>query len=165
MSSFVISRTDYAKAAGFIAGIASAKYCGSPALFLYDYSRGRRYTAADFFPAFEWLYNLNLKSVCLQYEDSPEEWEEPADVENVRAVFNEWRTKTETAYYMKPAQVVHGIAEFKRFCASILYQIEDPECERLAKGFVYRLCFALNDVTERLSGQELESWGAFEIDL
>ena len=156
MSSFVIEKRDYVNACGFCAGLVDAQRCGSPALHLYDYSRGRRYTAEDFLPAAAWLYRLNAESVALQYHDSEPE----TDPNDYRANFNYYRTLAKNMYYFHPDKLRAACDKLRNFFESALYQTEDEERERQMKGFLYRLYFAVENACFR---GECETWGSFDL--
>ena len=161
MSSYVISKQEFARVGGFCAGLASASYCGSPALWLYDYSRGRVYRPEDYKPAFDWLYRLNAESVMKQYDDAEPE----TDPESYLADFNEYRRKAKDLYDWHPEKLRDAAAMLRRFVGCLLYQVEDPECEAKVKGFIYRLYIAVMNTVERRAGLDGEGgWGSFELE-
>lgn len=159
MSSYVISKEDYSRAAGFCAGLADAKYLGEPALWMWHYGENRVYTARDYLPAFHWLYRLNARSVMLQYgDDEPEN-----DPDEYRAEYEAARKKAFDMYTFHPQKLNKACDNFAGFIHCMLYQTEDPECERQMKGFVYRLYFAVENARRRRQGIETD-WGVFSLD-
>jgi len=156
MSSYVIDKRSYARAAGMIAGFCDCKRAGLPVIYLWDYSRGRRYTGDDFKPAFDWLYHLNAKSVQLQYGDKEPE----NDTNSYNDDFLEYRLIGRKLYMFHGDKVQDAVAQLRDFFGSMLYQTEDEECERNMKGFIYRLYFELAKLPRRDS--EARSWGSFE---
>lgn len=161
MSSFVISKKEYIRVAGFLAGLADSLYCGEPALRLWDYSRNRVYTPDDYYKAFVWLHHLNAKSVQLQYKDDEME----TDPDNYLGEFAVYKSKASSMYNYKRQNLPLQVARINLFLNSVLYQIEDQECERQAKGFIYRLMFQLERTVSRrvYKEEELDSWSSFEL--
>ena len=69
MSSFVISKKEYIKAAGIVAGIAEAQRD----FWLFDYEAQRNSTPEDYYNRFAECYTMNALSVQEQYgDDKPE---------------------------------------------------------------------------------------------
>ena len=161
MSCFVIDKKSYIQAAGFVAGLADCSYCRESAVFLYDYSRQRRYTPEDFRLAFDWLYRLNVKSVRGSHRNSKLE----PDSNEYLPEFRQCRKKGLEIYSFKPDELQKQVARLNNFLQSVIYQLDDPECERQAKGFIYRLMFALSrTVSNRVyDDEEIDTWGEFEI--
>ena len=162
MSSFVIDKKSYITAGGFIAGLTEIPG-HSEALFLYNYSEGRQYTAEDFRLAFDWLYRLNLKSVQLQYPD----WKQEYNKDEFKDEFNDAKKMARDIYRYNPGEFRRQVDRLNLFFSSILYQIEDQGCEQKAKGFIYRLNFALNASVRCRCYEddftELDSYGEFAI--
>lgn len=165
MSSFVMDKKQFIKAAGFCAGLADCKsFFNESVLRLWNYSNGAIYTGEDFYNAFVWLFNLNALSVQRQYNDS-----EPCKDTNKYIVeFNEYRKKTSRYYQTggieERKKLVNAIYQFHEFCNCLLYQVEDPDCEMKIKGFIYRLEHELMGILEKLSGLDVETWGDFEME-
>ena len=71
MSSFVISKQEYIKAGGFFAGLAEQKnYYREPVIYWWDSTKGGLLDAEDYYKAFASLYEMNARSVMLQYGES-----------------------------------------------------------------------------------------------
>lgn len=70
MSSFVISKQEYIKAGGFFAGLAEQlNYYREPVIYWWDSAKGALLNAEDYYKAFASLYEMNARSVMLQYGD------------------------------------------------------------------------------------------------
>ena len=162
MSSFVINKKSYVRACGILAGLAELKESrfNEPVLRLWNYKLNRPYNAEDFKQSAAWLYHLNAVSVQKQYHDD----QAAHDPESYNADFAEYMAKAKKAYHDPDAAKLERIVnELHHFFRSVLYQVEDAECERALKGFCYRLFFELQGVTAKKSGFDPESWGDFEI--
>jgi len=74
MSSFVVSKSEYIKAAGFVAGLAEAskQYSKYP-MWVFDHESNRNSTADDYKRNFAAMYKLNALSVQEQYDDDKPE--------------------------------------------------------------------------------------------
>lgn len=124
MSSFVISKENYIKAAGIVAGIAEVTD-----MFVFDYQKGRKMTAADFYDKFTQLFEMNALSV-------QEEWgeEEPEQDNNTyMPVWNKaLQAGKQKAYHGDLLQITLGLIDF---FSSIVYQIEKPAYMWNARSF------------------------------
>ena len=161
MSSFVIEKRQFARVGGFCAGLAECSDCGSPALWVYDFSRGRVYRPEDYKPAFDWLFRLNAESVQKQYHDDDPE----TDAESYQADFNEYRRKARDMWHFHPDKLPGAAAAVRSFFSCLFYQVEDPDCDAKIKGFVYRLYFAIMQTVERRTGaDEACGWSDFTLD-
>ena len=71
MSSFVINKQEYIKAGGFFAGLAEQlNYYREPVIYWWDSAKGDVLDAEDYYKAFASLYEMNARSVMLQYGES-----------------------------------------------------------------------------------------------
>lgn len=134
MSSFVISKQEYVKAAGLCAGILTNVFGGYKADSISKYWYDR--TLQEFVK----LYNLNEKSVAEQYGD-----DEPTPVvatEHDEALFAEYAAKAVAMSHAKQVLLVQNLYSFFR---SSLYQIEDEECETKAMRIIYTYEEAIRD--------------------
>lgn len=162
MSSFVINKQSYVRACGIMAGLADLKESrfNEPVLRLWNYKLHRPYNADDFYKTAAWLYHLNAVSVQKQYHDS----EAAHDGEEYESDFVAYMSKAKRAYFDPDSEALENIVnELHHFFRSVLYQVEDAECDKALKGFCYRLFFELQGVTAKKSGFDPESWGDFEI--
>lgn len=117
MSSFVILKENYVKAAGLVAGIAKVKD-----LFIYDYQNGRKMTETDFYNSFIECYDMNKLSVVEQYHDPEMAGREPSDKE-LASVFKEYMQKGVSCMmsYSKSKDMIMHLRNFFQ-CAE--YQTE-----------------------------------------
>lgn len=90
MSSFVISKQEYIKAGGFFAGLAEQlNYYREPVIFWWDSTKDGLLDAEDYYKAFASLYEMNARSVMLQYGDRRAESDEAdyrKDFEHYRSI-------------------------------------------------------------------------------
>lgn len=150
MSSFVIDKKEYIKAAGIVAGVASA----SRDFWVYDYVEHHNSTAEDFYNRFCDVYRLNALSVQEQYNDPEPE----ADTNSYKAVFNQYM-KYGRQYYFKGMKT--ALIELKDFFRSAIYQIENEEYARKTELYFSRIIDALID---KCFPHECRSWGTLELD-
>lgn len=169
MSSFVISKKEYVKAAGFMAALAEQKdHYREPIIFWYSYGTGRILTATDYYNAFIKIYNLNAKSVQLQYND-----EKPAeDSCEYTDEFDEMRVETAKLYQQATIwgsseakqQLTNSIFEFSLFARSINYQIEDRKIADKVNKFMNKCqMFLLNFLATGISKYDGDSWSTFNL--
>ena len=87
MSSFVISKSEYIKAAGLIAGLAEASSKSHANRFwLYNFKDNRNYTTDDYYKTFCKCFEYNALSVQQQYKDEQPE----LDDNEYKDVFKEY---------------------------------------------------------------------------
>ncbi len=68
MSSFTINKKEYIQAGGFFAGLADQlTYNREPVIYWWDSAKGDLLDAEDYYKAFASLYEMNSRSVMLQY--------------------------------------------------------------------------------------------------
>ena len=165
MSSFVMDKKQFIKAAGLCAGLADCQNVFGPVLRLWNYSESRVYLPEDYYKAFVWLYRLNAISVQKQYNDI----EIDNDPEDYKELFNEYKAKAKRRYMSGSAgdreTLINAIWTFKNFVDCLLYQVEDPECETKIKGFVYRLEHMLLGILQKLYGIKQDHGWECDIDL
>lgn len=147
MSSFIINKEDYIKAAGLSAGIAKATN-----VYLYDEKNHREMTTADYYSKFSEIFEMNSLSVQEQYND--------------KESYNDYKDYANTfdRYYKKGLKVsmttrdIEAVAELNFFFRSVLYQIEKPAYYYQAKNFLDTLVIKL---FEKVHPVESENWGSF----
>ena len=115
MSSFVVGKEYYVKAAGVVAGIAEAKD-----LFLYDYKNGRRYDKKGFYNRFVEFYTMNALSVQEQYGDAEPE----ADDADYMKEFNRAYLAGRNAAFLDPKKLKSFIYTLENFFDCSMYQTE-----------------------------------------
>ena len=163
MSSFVISKKEYVKAAGFIAGIAEADLNRHEhIIYLWNRKDGRVYTKEDYIKSFTQCYVNNAVSVQNQYGDKTAE----SDTATYSEYFNVFYKKGQNLwksykYNCDKSAFIKAICEFQRFTQCVNYQIEDEKLGFLTMSF-------LNEITSKLleivgDAEDLQSWGTFEI--
>ena len=114
MSSFVVNKSEYIKAAGIVAGIAAAR-----SLWIWDYEKHRNMMPEDYHRVFSECYTMNALSVQEQYHDT-----EPAtDSRDYMALFKEYMQKAKAAT-MRPDRLRENILDLHSFFGCAEYQTE-----------------------------------------
>jgi hypothetical protein len=146
MSSFVISKKEYIKAAGLVCGVAScSKYGGSPVF------------CANVKKQFEHIYNLNVYSWCEQYDEDITE-----DTCDYESVFNDYKELGRRIYMgcvnnMSLDKLRYSLIQFFR---SATYQIENEDANMEAASYFYTCIETLfESQTENVNG----FWGSIDI--
>ena len=157
MSSFVISKVEYVKAAGFVAGLMSAYDHGSEALWMWDPELGRAMTEKDVYDRFVECFRMNAQSVYDQY--SPRHPDETLCVDNeaYRAEFTEYRKKGQNVAYDE-TRLLECVQNLRDFFQSALYQTEDEESNDKMDRFFNRILVTL---LPKLYPHEVSCWGEF----
>lgn len=151
MSSFVIDKREYMKAAGIMHGIASS--AKSPWEYFTENVKAR----------FTRLYELNKKSVCEQYKRPFEGLDEC----EYQEVFNEYSSMAQTVWSADPSDM-ESFRKRKKICAQLIYffscvdyQIEDQEMIKEAHSIMF-VCLDSYLVKPDRSLVE-DSWGMINI--
>lgn len=146
MSSFVISKKEFVKAAGLVCGVAScSKYGGSPTF------------CANVKKQFEHIYKLNVYSWCEQYEEDVEK-----DTCDYESVFNDYKELGRRIYMgleskMSLDMLRHSLI---KFFGSITYQIENEDANMEAASYLFTCVEMLyQDKTDDVEG----FWGSIDI--
>lgn len=170
MSSFVIAKGEYAKAAGFLAAIIEAKnYYREPVMSLWNKTQGRRYTADDVRRDFSNLYRINAAAVAAQYGDrEPENDTTTHDAEFLAAkargaaLMHKGYTMEQQTARRELQRATYGCIMFFR---SAMYQIEGEQYERRALRILNKYFRGLYEVLRKLDGvtdEDCRSWGSFD---
>ncbi len=150
MSSYVIGKQEYIKAAGLISGLAEGLE-----LWVYSFENGRNMIPDDYYEKFSEIYTMNALSVQEQYRDkSPE-----TDSNDYRKDFEIYR-KSGYSIAVTREGLKEAIAEIYSFFSSISYQIEKEAYMFKADMFLNRVLIKL--MKELWKGYEPESWGTLE---
>ena len=160
MSSFVIGKSEYAKVAGLVAGIVTARnQRKDSAVWIFDYEKGHNMDADGYRDRFARCYEANVESVCKQYDDDPAEY---GDDGTYDAEFNEF-FMIGKHYAFDRGVLPKIIQEIRFFSRSVSYQIEDYALNQIVMEWfntVLVSLFALLD--ER--GNDHDSWGSFSLE-
>lgn len=155
MSSFIISKKDYIKAAGIVAGISEALK-----LWVFDYEEGRNSTAQDYYKQFERFYTMNALSVLEQYGD---EVGAPAtDSNTYKADFEAYRKIGKSAGYTREG-LKEIVAELQNFFSSAEYQTENDSYNNQMIFYFDKLLVELYKQAFLYGNRDAKSWGSFEI--
>lgn len=147
MSSFIIKKVEYIKAAGLMYGIEDAKF------------RKHNYFLQHVRYYFCNCYALNVKSVNLQYDDN-----NAVDDEEYMDVFEEYKAKGRKIANCEGCGDVKNLGELRKrltmFFQSVLYQIEDEDCAEYVSWVAF-MCI------KKLCETEIEDiegwWGEIEL--
>ena len=172
MSSFVIAKSDYIRAAAFLAAAAGHQdYYGDPVLSLWNARAGRRYTAEDIQRDFTRLYEINAADVAEQYRNAtrctdPESYSEEFAATKAAAaqLLNRGYTLERDTERKQLQRVTYGLIEFLN---SARYQIEGEENTRRALRIMnkyYRGLYALLQKLDNVSHDDTQAyWGSFSL--
>ena len=156
MSSFVIGKAEYIKAAGVIAGIAEEEESNPvPRFYVYDYQRGRKMTGADFYDAFCECFQMNAISVSEQYKDN----EIYTDSDYYLGLY-ERAKKAGKAAARDPEKLKRTVYDLADFLQSAEYQTEK-------EAYFFKMKMIFNEILVQLFGllwpHECECWGEFTV--
>ncbi len=170
MSSFVIAKREYVKAAGFLAAVVDCEnYYREPALRLWHKREQRLYTAADVWRDMCRLFEINAAAVAKQYGDESRE-ADPSDYEvEFAATFEAGKQLLNKGYRLhnsgmvrETQRVIYCVIQFFK---SALYQIEDEENHRRALRIMNKYFRGLYDVLQALDyicNDDCDCWGRFD---
>lgn len=170
MSSFVIAKEEYIKAAGFMAAIAATQnHFGGPVLRLWNSKERRLYTDEDFRRDARRLYEINVKAVAEQYRDDEPE----TDPDDYAAAFD--AAKRQGAELMRKGYQLENMRQHNHlqraiystinFFDSARCQIEGDEYTRRALMVMNKYYRGMYDILRKLDhipSEDINSWGRFE---
>lgn len=168
MSSFIINREQYIKAAGFYAGIATTltRYY-EPCIYWYSHSEHRLFESNDYYDAFNKIYEYNCMSVCSQYYE-PIPSQEIAD-DKAQQLFDGYR-KIGAALWRKailgdPLPFKNAVNTFNNFCRCVRYQIDDINLWEKADKFLSKAQYLLFELYMQCDHlKEPDGWAEFALD-
>ena len=167
MSSFVISKVEFMKAAAFCAALAEEKDCYREQLLRMWNSRDNKVMdEKDFIEAFTVLYKYNALSVQKQYHDKEAENDTKKYVKEIAETKKATKQMILDWHMERNHSIELAIYKFQSFSQSILYQIEDPEYSAKTQFFLAKLQIHLFKVLRNFNGideEEVTSWGDFNI--
>lgn len=160
MSSFVIGKEEYVKAAGIIAGIVDASNRGISECFVFDYQRDRRMTEKDFYDCFVELFQMNALSVHEYYGPRHPEDELYTDSNDYQKTFKEFQ-KIGRAAALDPGKLQRIIFNLRDFFRSAQYQTME------SNAYFFKMKMIFDNILVSLMGliypHECECWGSFEV--
>lgn len=148
MSSFVIDKKEYMKAAGLVTGSFGEGFSSKREyLSSYWYDRAVR--------QFYKLYVLNVESCNLQYCDT--ETPEPLN-DSDKELYEQYRQKAIeiSKNEMERRKLIFNLNHFFR---SVSYQIEDKDCEMQAANIIYRY---LSSMISSMKFDDDSWWGSIK---
>lgn len=152
MSSFVINKKEYIKAAGAVAGLADVHE-----IWYFSYETQRNMNADDYYNKFVECFEMNALSVQEQYKDK-DVWTDSNDYKaEFKKAFN--YSKFATMDYRKEQELVF---ELLQFFSSAEYQTEKESYYYKMKMFFNQILVSLFKAVF-MKGYESESWGSFNI--
>ena len=161
MSSFVIDKAAYMKAAGAVAGVVDAyKTCHWREIFIYDYEAGHRMEAEDFRRRFARCFEMNCISVQEQYHER-EPFADPAD--HMDAFRAGYAIGNKAAY--NGTEMKELIFNLQRFFDSCLYQVEKYAYLFDMKAFFYEIICSLLKSTDYDENRTNKAYDMFEAGL
>lgn len=146
MSSFIISKKEYIKAAGLVCGVVScSKYGGNP-VFCTNAKK-----------QFEHIYNLNVYSYEEQYDEDIEK-----DTCDYESVFNDYKELGRRIYMGLESKMSLDTLRYSliNFFRSATYQIENEDANMEAASYLFTCVEMLyQDKTDGVDG----FWGSVDI--
>ena len=145
MSSFVISKKEYIKAAGLVCGVASCSKYGSSVF------------CANVKKQFEHIYKLNVYSWCEQYDEDVEK-----DTCDYESVFSDYKELGRRIYMGLESKMSLDTLRYSliSFFRSITYQIENEDANMEAASYLFACVEMLyQDKTDGVDG----FWGSIDI--
>lgn len=169
MSSFVISKKEYVKAAGFIAALAreTNRYC-EPIIYWYSYEKGGLKEAEDFYNDFVELYKANAESVLLQYNDKEAETDNTdyrEEFENMmKATHRLYMYATKLCTPTSRQALINSIYEFNLFARSVNYQVEDRLLSNFCNHYLDKCQkYLMQILSQELNHYDGNSWSCFNL--
>lgn len=162
MSSFVISKVEYIKAAGFVAGIVkeSKTVHFTANIRLWDAEQQREMNTRDIHAAFEKCYELNAANVYEYYSPNHPDEELATDSDAYNYEFTQYMTIGRKMYH-NPEKLRKAIFNLRDFFGSACYQTaENDEYYNRMESFLNRILVA---VMGPLYPHECECWGKFNV--
>lgn len=157
MSSFVIDKVEYVKAAGAIAGIFEVKKRRGD-MWLFDYHNGKRINnAADLRELFEGFYYMNHCSVEEQYNEPHTE----GDGQKYEKEFQIYRKKGINAAICSRDYFQKIMVKLNCFFQGALYQVENEEYNTAMRKVFYTI---LSDLLEFYFPTNFEGWSRFDLE-
>lgn len=166
MSSYVISKSEYMKAAGFCAALAEHKHIYYEPLRIWDPEAGKVATAAEFKKYFSHLFKLNAAAYAYRYNET-DIFDDP---DNYDDAFEAARAATKSAInasYRGDNKINVLIFGFYHFSHSILYQMDEKRAEKLAAEFLRYVCAELLQIMGKFANIHIDPanfWGCFPTD-
>jgi hypothetical protein len=152
MSSFVIGKQEYIKAAGLVAGLAKTLE-----IWNYNPETGFNSTPQDYYNKFVKFFEMNALSVAEQYHETAPY----TDSNEYNDLFKKYQKAGETIGITREG-LKEAVAELEQFFSSASYQTE-------YEPYMYAMDFYFNNLLVALYKKaypiEAESWGEFKIKM
>lgn len=170
MSSFVIDKKEYTKAAGFLAAVIETKnYYREPVVYLWNKRERRPYEAEDVRRDLQRVYTINAAAVAEQYHDAQREQDsadylaefEAAKAAGIQLMRRGYALGNPDAV-KDLRRAVYGVISFLH---SARYQIEGEDYEKRFFRIVNKYYRGLYAVLQKLDGftsDEIGCWGSFD---
>lgn len=159
MSSYIIDKKEFIKAAGLVAGLAETLGGRVDRIWIYDYETGRNSTAEDYYRKFVACYKMNALSVIEQYRG--DEVGAPAnDTNEYKKEFKEYQQYGKSIGYTRE-NLKEVVLELRQFFHSALYQTENDNFNQQMRYYFQQIIDEL--IPYALPGYETKSWGGLEI--
>jgi hypothetical protein len=153
MSSFVIDKKEFVKAAGIVSGIA---YYAGDRFYMWDAEKNRKMDGEAIYEKFCECYRLNAESVAWQYRDEKPESDNGRYAQELADGFLIGKRIASDN-----GKLAKMIAKLQAFFSSVRYQIEEPKAEAKVTAF-------LNEVIAKLVGtlryDQDSNWGELDLD-
>jgi hypothetical protein len=155
MSSFVISKSEYVKAAGVVSGIADATKNRCRKFAIYGYQERRWMNEKDYYNRFVECFEMNAISVSEQYHDDTVY----TDSNEYMKEFREYQMIGKSAV-MRPDKLREIIFELKQFFSGAQYQTEK-------EAYFFKMSMFFNQIIVELMDvafpYEAKSWSTLDL--
>ena len=155
MSSFIIDKRDYMKAAGFISGVAEASANWNHHLWLFDYTTNRNMIAEDYLREFARCYEMNALSVQEQYHDAESELDTCAYSKEFNDYYKRGRMAASDKIMLR-----EWVYNLNSFFQSAIYQTEKESYFFQMQFFFGRIITALLNFLD--TDERMNFWGSFD---
>lgn len=150
MSSFIIGKQEYIKAAGLVAGLAKEFN-----LWIYDFSSNRNMDASDYYRSFVECFEMNALSVQEQYKDK----DLFTDSNDYMDLFKKYQKHGQNIAMTREG-LKEAFLELRQFFSGCVYQTETP-------AYMFKMRMLFDRIIVELSGKvvngyEPESWGTLD---
>ena len=161
MSSFVIGKLEYIKAAGAVAGIAEFYKNSVDNIFVYDYQHNHKMETEDFYNCFVEFFNMNALSVYEQYSPRHEDETLYSDSEEYKNDFIKYMRIGKNACFY-PEKLNKIIFDLRDFLQSAMYQTENEAYFHKIKMISNSIIVELMKLLE--PAHNCTCWGDFNIE-
>lgn len=163
MSSYVVDKSAYIKAAGVVAGIA-AEYKNDiwKRIHVLDFDTGEVLKPEDFHRCFSACHTMNALSVQEQYNDDNAETDDRPYMDKYSAGFQIGKKAARKALVYGPSELLDLVYNLQTFFGQCVYQVEKIAYFYKMKAFFNEIVTEILKTTDRDSDRFHKSYDMFE---